>query len=324
MFKLIENSDNFSINKEGVVIDGEGKIKNNYRNGDGYITVAIRKNGHWVTMGVHRLLALSFLPFPEETEVMTVNHIDSNKENNSLDNLDWCTVSQNNIHKTVSEGTSEFPKLIFIKPDKETLLVDNLNEASKLLKVSIKEVWFAVKFHTKINGVEIIPNIGVNLKDYNLQKSNDRFLKGYTLMGKRPISVLDITTKEVFDFESLHEASVYFKTLPSHLHQAISKDNRVRLFKGNFIVVDSGDQFPAIDENQIETSRRASGKSVIASRDNKVFKIYNTAAGFIRETNLSKKSVTVNLRNNKLKRQDGWVYTYVENFNKDSFSKLFE
>ena len=64
-------------------------------------------NGHgykWVRMGattkpvyVHRLVLSVFSPYhtPDQTDV---NHKDGNKENNNIENLEWCTRSENNLH----------------------------------------------------------------------------------------------------------------------------------------------------------------------------------------------------------------------------------
>ena len=65
---------------------------------DGYMLVNIICNGVNKTEYVHRLIALTFIPNKEGFPC--VNHIDENKQNNSVDNLEWCTAKKNNNHST--------------------------------------------------------------------------------------------------------------------------------------------------------------------------------------------------------------------------------
>jgi hypothetical protein len=62
----------------------------------GYLSVDLSKNGKSKTYTVHRLVADAFLPNPNKYE--QVNHIDENKANNSVENLEWCTCSYNIRH----------------------------------------------------------------------------------------------------------------------------------------------------------------------------------------------------------------------------------
>lgn len=68
-----------------------------YLGRDGYYQVSRRKeDGSLFHMRVHVALATLFIPNPNRYGY--VNHIDSNKKNNSLSNLEWCTNSYNVQH----------------------------------------------------------------------------------------------------------------------------------------------------------------------------------------------------------------------------------
>ncbi len=59
---------------------------------NGYLSVRIHSQDRLV----HRLVAETFIPNQEGFEV--VNHIDENKQNNQVENLEWCTWSRNNSY----------------------------------------------------------------------------------------------------------------------------------------------------------------------------------------------------------------------------------
>lgn len=63
---------------------------------DGYRLVTLCKDGKHYTRKVHRLVAEAFLPL-DDTKAQ-VNHIDGFKDNNYLNNLEWCDSSENQLH----------------------------------------------------------------------------------------------------------------------------------------------------------------------------------------------------------------------------------
>ena len=66
---------------------------------NGYYVYAMRpegRKGACKCVKIHRLIAEAFIPNPENKPF--VNHIDGNKLNNNITNLEWCTNQENTIH----------------------------------------------------------------------------------------------------------------------------------------------------------------------------------------------------------------------------------
>ena len=79
----------------------------------GYYIVSLWKNGKGKSYSVHRLVAEAFLEIPEElrhlegTRYLQVNHKDEDKNNNNVDNLEWCDAKYNTNFGTCIERRSK-------------------------------------------------------------------------------------------------------------------------------------------------------------------------------------------------------------------------
>lgn len=76
----------------------KGKIREGYCYVNNYKVVKLYLNSKTINKYIHRLLAEAFIPNPNPELYDTVNHIDGDRGNNSLDNLEWCTQKQNIQH----------------------------------------------------------------------------------------------------------------------------------------------------------------------------------------------------------------------------------
>lgn len=124
----------------------------------GYLRVALRKNSVAVLTSVHRLLAQHFIPNPLNKE--QVNHIDGDKANNVLLNLEWATRSENKIHsyrilgekrpkgdasKTCKIPDAQIPNLILHYNQSKSFV-----KTGKKFGVSGTQVWRIVKKKSRI------------------------------------------------------------------------------------------------------------------------------------------------------------------------------
>lgn len=89
----IANYELYSISSDGKVHSGKFDIvMKTFVTGSGYESV----NVEGTKLLIHRLVALHFIPNPYQAE--QVNHIDGNKLNNDVSNLEWVTSAQNHQH----------------------------------------------------------------------------------------------------------------------------------------------------------------------------------------------------------------------------------
>jgi hypothetical protein len=97
MTKVINGFPNYSISIDGAVTNTKtNTTKTAWLGKNGYLHVDLYHNGYNKKVAIHRLLAIHFIPNPDNKR--TVNHMDGNKLNNALSNLEWATDSQNVKH----------------------------------------------------------------------------------------------------------------------------------------------------------------------------------------------------------------------------------
>lgn len=85
---------------------------------DGYCRCSVQKlDGTWTSQPVHRLVAKAFIPNTENKQA--VNHIDGNRQNNKVENLEWVTPKENVIHSFRFGSRRKYKQV-----PKRTLLTD--------------------------------------------------------------------------------------------------------------------------------------------------------------------------------------------------------
>jgi hypothetical protein len=88
-----ETNGRYQVSNRGRVRNKKKLIKQ-FDNGNGYMYVRILVNNKPTNKRVSRLVAQAFLRNPNN--YLFVNHIDENRKNNNVDNLEWCSIKYNN------------------------------------------------------------------------------------------------------------------------------------------------------------------------------------------------------------------------------------
>lgn len=98
LFKIIEEFPSYKITNLGNIINSKGLKLNIGRrhSNSGYIQVRLFKDGKYYYRYLHRLVAIAFLPNPNKYR--TINHINGNKLDNRITNLEWASDAQQQRH----------------------------------------------------------------------------------------------------------------------------------------------------------------------------------------------------------------------------------
>jgi hypothetical protein len=150
--KRIPGFPNYTIDIHGVVMGTAEKKQTHGKNGYKYVTLYANNVGK--KLYIHRLVAELYIPNPENKR--TVNHIDGNKHNNALSNLEWNTDGENIKHaydNGLNPGSSKL-----IHGDAETMYTRFMNgESMQLISESYS-----------FNNVTVSNHIRQYVKKHNL------------------------------------------------------------------------------------------------------------------------------------------------------------
>ncbi len=126
------------------VIKSKEKILKTSISNSGYVLVGLSKNNKNSLKAVHRLVAKAFITNP--TNKPQVNHIDGNKLNNRVDNLEWCTNRENQIYAWRNGLQNAYWKGKFGKDHIQSKKVKQYDKNRKLIKVwdSVSEASIAL------------------------------------------------------------------------------------------------------------------------------------------------------------------------------------
>lgn len=122
-------------------------------NRDGYLLVMLSKNGISKGYSVHRLVAKAFIDNPQNKP--EINHIDEDKTNNHVSNLEWCTHLDNSRYgsrgRRIGDRLSKRVKMVYRTTGEELVCVSQ-SVVCDLLGCSKGHIWKALKKGYSIYG----------------------------------------------------------------------------------------------------------------------------------------------------------------------------
>lgn len=141
-------------------ISNLGRVKSFHRDSEiimkqtlqsGYLKISLLKENKYKTYSVHRLVAQAFIPNPGNKP--QVNHIDEDKTNNRIDNLNWMTSKENNdwgtrksraINSSINNHKRDYFKLgkkfskpiYYINEKGDKICFSGIHEAARVLNIT--------------------------------------------------------------------------------------------------------------------------------------------------------------------------------------------
>ncbi len=141
-FVKIEGFEKYEVSNLGKVRNiKSGRVLKTSLNNNGYLRLFLCKNNKRKHLYLHRIIATAFIDNPDEKPC--VNHIDENKLNNDLSNLEWCTARENLIHGTRTKRAAEkcFKKVIQLDLNDNVLNeFESMKQAERETGVSVRRI----------------------------------------------------------------------------------------------------------------------------------------------------------------------------------------
>lgn len=202
---------------------------------NGYQFVRLSKEGKHTEISVHRLVLQTFKPNPNPELYTQINHIDENKENNRLDNLEWCTAEENNNYGTRKERATKTRRLHFIPTiqldlkgniinvyyQKEDIETQNKEMTFKHVARSINKeknicygyFWIKLDKYNELTQNELLSLINEKVEQNNFGKMHGGITQ------RKMVVQMDLNGNTIKEFESISAAA---QELNCH-YQAISQ-----------------------------------------------------------------------------------------------------
>lgn len=134
----IKDFPNYEVSDKGKIKNSKtGRILKTRINEHGYEQVQLRKDRFPITKRVHRLIADTF--YDGNHDGLDVNHIDGNKTNNSLDNLEFCT-RHHNVQHAFDTGLKQPSRQMKVRVIETGEVFNSIRECGRVLRCNQSDI----------------------------------------------------------------------------------------------------------------------------------------------------------------------------------------
>lgn len=213
----------------------------------GYLYVHFHMNGKQVNLRVHRIVAITFIPNPNN--YLEVNHIDNDRINNAVSNLEWCTRQYNNDYRknfgTSSAQVLGHPVIAVDLKTGKILRFESQSEAARKLGISDSTINMVIKGKLYQTG-------GYWFTEDESEITEERIREIKSNMWSRQVIVVNPETGEVFWFKSQSEAARQLGIGQGHISDVVKGKQKKTC----------GHWFCCADKNSVEKVRKKFGDEV--------------------------------------------------------------
>jgi hypothetical protein len=316
-FYEIPGHNNYVINREGVIINRiSGKILEGSINPAGYKNYRLRKDisGDTHTYGIHRLLGIVFMKPNGCIDELVINHLDANKSNNNLSNLEW-TTHKGNVEHAGELGVTSKCTPISVR-DVDTGLVTKYPSATECAR-NLGFTKDAILYRITVGEERIFPErkqyrIGHHDKNWFIPSNVEVSMLENTT--SKAVLVRYLKTNKVIQYSKMSYAAEALNVALSTLSVWMTKENQP-IFLGSIQVKWVTDPTPwrHVEDLEFEVGTTGRSKAVIVKNvDTNEIWVFNSASESAAACCISIATINYRLKSKGMKIfSDRCTYTYL-------------
>lgn len=143
LWKTWPENTKIEVSSFGHVCSTDGHYYSSWPNHGGYLQVTFRMNGKCIHRKVHRMVAETFIPNPNN--LPEINHKDNDRTNNCVSNLEWCTRSYNREYKEIFGKAQNRPVFAINLSTLKVFWFQSQSKASRVLRISVGSISNIIK-----------------------------------------------------------------------------------------------------------------------------------------------------------------------------------